>query len=109
MTINTNLTANELKAAIILVTSCLDGMGGKRPADLAHDEYTWVEAGDLMKAGFSRHEANGTFGALMEKGFVSSYGKRRNGENKMIEEWVLATAAWQFLDTVWDAQTAAAE
>lgn len=91
-----NLTQNELAAALVLVKSCLDGMGGKRPADLQHDEYTWVSANDLMAAGWNKNEATGTFGALMEKGLV--YESDRN-------EWVLATAAWQYLDTVWDAQT----
>ena len=93
--LNTNLTANETKAALILVRSCLDGMGGQRPADLGGDEYTWVSAKDLMAAGYSAASANATFGSLMEKGFVSV-----NGKN----EWVLNTAAWQYLDTIWDAQ-----
>ena len=98
--LNTNLTANETKAALILVRSCLDGMGGSRPADLEHDEYTWVSAKDLMAAGYSAAAANATFGALMAKGFVSIYDKN---------EWVLNTAAWQYLDTIWDAQNAAPE
>lgn len=94
MTINTNLTANELKAALVLVRSCLKGMGGNRPGDLAHDEYTWVTAEDLMKAGWNKNEATGTFGALMAKGYVMEYDRN---------EWCMTTAAWQHLDTVWDA------
>lgn len=97
MTLNTNLTDNELKAALVLVKSCLDGMGGSRPADLGGDEYTWVSAKDLMAAGWNKNEATGTFGALMDKGFVSEYDKN---------EWVLETEAWKYLDTIWDAQTA---
>lgn len=96
MALNINLTDNELKAALVLVKSCFTGMGGKRPADLGGDEYTWVSAKDLMKAGWTAPEANGTFGALMDKGFVSEYDKN---------EWVLETEAWQYLDTIWDAQT----
>lgn len=90
---NTNLTPNELRAALILVRSCFEGMGGKRPGDLADDEYTWVDAKVLMESGYNRHEAAGTFGALMEKGFVYEYDKN---------EWVLSTKAWQYLDTIWD-------
>lgn len=97
MAINTNLTDNELKAALVLVKSCFTGVGGRRPADLGGDEYTWVSAKDLMKAGWTAPEANGTFGALMDKGFVSEYDKN---------EWVLETEAWKYLDTIWDAQTA---
>lgn len=91
-----DLTQNELKAALVLVKSCLDGMGGKRPADLEHDEYTWVSAKDLMAAGWNKNEAAGTFGALMEKGLVVECDRN---------EWCLTTQAWQYLDTVWDAQT----
>jgi hypothetical protein len=33
-------------------------MGGDRPADLEHDEYTWVDLGDLVnRGGYSQHEA----------------------------------------------------
>ena len=96
MTATFDLTTNELKAALVLVKSCLDGMGGSRPADLGNDEYTWVSAKDLMAAGWNKNEAAGTFGALMEKGLVSEYDRN---------EWVLTTEAWKWLDTVWDAQT----
>lgn len=92
--LNTSLTANELKAAMVLVTKCLGGMGGSRPADLGGDEYTWVDAKMLMAHGWNKNEAAGTFGALMEKGWVSEYDKK---------EWVLETEAWQHLDTLWDA------
>jgi hypothetical protein len=94
MALNTNLTDNELKAALTLVASCLDGMGGNRPADLEHDEYTWIDAGDLMKAGWNKNEAAGTLGALEAKGFTYEYDRN---------QLVLATAAWRWLDTVWDA------
>jgi hypothetical protein len=93
MPINTNLTDNEMKAAIVLVKSCLHGMGGNRPSDLEDDEYTWISARDLMEAGWSAASANATFGALMAKGFVGQFDKN---------EWVLETSAWKYLDTVWD-------
>ena len=90
---NTNLTPNELRAALILVRVCFKGMGGNRPGDLADDPFTWVDAKDLIEAGYNRHEAAGTFGALMEKGFVME-----NDKNS----WIMTDAAWQYLDTIWD-------
>lgn len=89
-----DFTPGELKVAMILVASCLDGMGGKRPADLEHDEFTWIDLGDLISKGYSRFEAAGFWSSLADKGAIFEY-----DEN----EWVLQTSAWQFLDTVWDA------
>lgn len=89
-----NLTQNELDAAMAIVSDCLDGMGGSRPSDLEYDEYTWTDAKVLMAAGWTRSEATGTFGALMEKGLVTEYDKN---------EWALVTDAWCWLDTQWDA------
>lgn len=97
---NSNLTANELAAALVLVKSCLSGMGGKRPSDLDNDPYTWVDAKDLMKAGWSAPEAAGTFGSLIEKGFIDAISST---------EWAMRTEAYQFLDTIWDAQTSEKE
>lgn len=88
-----NLTENETRAALVLVKSCLDGMGGKRPSDLEYDEYTWVSAKELMEAGWNKNEAAGTFGALMEKGMVVEHDRN---------EWALTTEGWRFLDTIWD-------
>ena len=93
-----DLTENETLASLALVKPCLAAMGGKRPADLEDDEYTWVDITVLTDAGWNRHEAAGTFGALMEKSIVSEYDKN---------EWVLTTAAWVWLDTIWDKAAAA--
>lgn len=79
-----NFTANEARAVKALYASCLGAMGGKTYADLESDPFTWVDAGDLMKAGWSRAEANGTLGALIEKGAVSQHDKN---------EWVLELIA----------------
>lgn len=87
------LTHNEIRAAFILVSSCLAGMGGNRPGNLEDDEYTWIDIQDLMAKGYSRHEAAGTFSSLDSKGVISEYDKN---------EWILNTKAWQWLDTVWD-------
>lgn len=91
--INTNLTEGELKVAMILVKSCLNGMGGQRPADLAHDEYTWINLQDVIDGGYTRAEARGYWSALTKKNFIDDMGDN---------EWALATAAWKFLDTVWE-------
>lgn len=93
MTATFTLTENETLAALALVTSCLNGMGGKRPSDLHSDPYTWVDAKDLMAAGWSAPEATGTFGALQEKGLVSAYSSK---------EWTLNMDAVDYLDTLWD-------
>lgn len=88
-----NLTEKETKAAVIFVKSCLQGMGGKRPADLADDEFTWVGLDDLTDAGLSRFEAAGAMSALADKGIIFEYEKN---------EWILTTEAWKWLDTKWD-------
>ena len=101
-----DLTPNELKAALVLVKECLDGMGGKRPGDLEHDEYTWIAPEDLIKAGWGNEAAAGTWGALEAKGIIQEYAaaqKARPGRKAKPAEYILTTAAWRWLDTVWDA------
>lgn len=105
MTKTFELTVNELRAALVIVGNCLDGMGGRRPMDLLADPFTWCEAGDLIDAGWTRHEAAGTFGSLLEKGVVRSEGKSRK-EGKMVEEFTLTEAAFRWLDTKWDDRAA---
>lgn len=90
-----NLTDNEIRAALILVKSCLRGMGGERPIDLDTDPYTWVSPDDLMAQGYTRHEAAGTWGALLDKNVVYEYDTN---------EWAMADDAYRFLDTIWDEQ-----
>ena len=90
-----DLTANELKAALVLVRECLSGMGGERPSDLDSDPYTWCDAKTLIDAGWSKEAAAGTYGSLAEKGFIHL---DREGD-------CVSTAGYQFIDTVWDAQT----
>ena len=88
-----NLTEKEFKAARIFVETCLDGMGGKRPSDLEYDEYTWIDANDLISNGHTRHEAAGLMSSLSEKGFIAEYDRG---------EWIVQTAGWRWFDTVWD-------
>ncbi|UPT53354.1 hypothetical protein [Synechococcus phage Ssp-JY38] len=88
------LTDNEFHAAMILVNECLNGMGGQRPSDLEHDEYTWVDIDVLVAHGWSKEEAAGTFSALDAKGVVYEADT---------DQMAMSTLAWKWLDTKWDA------
>jgi hypothetical protein len=93
-----NLTDNELKVAMILVQECLNGMGGSRPSDLEHDEYTWVEPSDLFSYGYSKNEAAGFWSSLNDKGFIAlDY----DDSPYCCSDYV-TTEGWRWLDTVWD-------
>ena len=99
-----NLTTNELKATIALVKNCLAGMCGERPADLMDDPYTWAEPQDLIDAGWTKHEAAGTWGALEEKGIVGGDTKRTYfmGQPEPLESYV-DESVLPWLETIWDA------
>ena len=64
------LTLNQTSAMHWLIKSCLVNMGGKNLSDLKCDPFTWVDAGDLVDAGWGRKEAEGTFGSLVAAGLV---------------------------------------
>lgn len=99
-----NLTEAEFAVARILVGECLDGMGGSRPADLEHDEYTWADPQDLVKGhGYTRHQAAGFFSSLSEKGFIEDYGDEKDMFGRPQAHWVVTTKGWKWMDTVWDA------
>lgn len=66
----TKFTANEAEAVVALIKSCLVSMGGKTLSDLDGDPHTWVDAADLMDAGWGQKEAEGTFGSLVAKGYI---------------------------------------
>lgn len=90
------LTEKELKAATILVQSCLSNMGGSRPSDLDADPFTWVEIKDLMEEGYSQNEAAGLFSSLSSKGFIG-------GEyNTKSCDTFVTTEAYRFMDTMWE-------
>ena len=93
MTKTFDLTANETRAALILVDTCLEGMGGSRPSDLDDDPYTWVAPADLIENGYSKAEAAGTWGALLEKKMI---------EEVDTNEWCVTEAGYRFIDTIWD-------
>ena len=87
------LTENELRAVFVLVGWCLENMGGKRPADLGDDPFTWAYPDTLVEAGWSNQAAAGTWGALLDKGIVVWHDK---------QEWYMPDPVWQWLDTIWD-------
>lgn len=63
----TNYTDNEKAAITALFKSCLSNMGGSSLEDLDGDPFTWVDASDLVDAGWGQKQAEGTFGSLVEK------------------------------------------
>lgn len=97
-----NLTDAEAKVALILVNECLAGMGGDRPADLEHDEYTWADAADLKAHGYSRHEAAGFFSSLTTKGFLEQVDDPKDMFGQPQVHMAVATKGWKWVDTVWD-------
>jgi|TARA_B110000908_G_C10206425_1_gene427971 hypothetical protein len=64
------LTHNQSAAMHWLIKSCCANMGGKNLADLQCDPFTWVDVDDLIDAGWSRKEAEGTFGSLVASGHI---------------------------------------
>jgi hypothetical protein len=91
-TILDTLTEGELKAARILVAECLRGMGGKRPADLESDPFTWTLPQILIDAGYSRHEAAGFWSSLLAKGAIEEYDRN---------EWIVADETWRAFEAIW--------
>lgn len=68
-----DFTANQAAAITALIKSCLHNMGGKKLAHLQNDPLVWVEASDLVAAGWGQKEAEGTFGSLVSAGIVYYY------------------------------------
>ena len=66
----TNLTENQASAMTALIKSCLDNMGGEDLSDLQDDPCTWVDASDLVNAGWEQKQAEGTFGSLVAEGLI---------------------------------------
>ena len=66
----TNLTENQKAAMTALIKVCLNNMGGSDLNDLQGDPYTWVDASDLVAAGWDQKQAEGTFGSLVAAGLI---------------------------------------
>ena len=75
-----NLTANQVNAMTALIKSCLGNMGGSTLADLEDDPFTWVDASDLVEAGWGQKEAEGTFGSLVAADLIYLYDQRSAGD-----------------------------
>ena len=67
---NTELTDNQKKAMTALVATCLSTVGAKVVADFAEEYWNLVDASDLVMAGWSQKEAEGTFGSLVAAGLI---------------------------------------
>ena len=78
------LTTNQTAAMHWLIKSCCSNMGGSTLADLQSDPFTWVDADDLIDAGWGRKQAEGTFGSLVAAGLVYD-----NGDDMfaLTEDW----------------------
>ena len=74
------LTDNQTRAVTALIKSCLGNIGGKTLADLQDDPFTWVDSSDLVEAGWSQKEAEGTFGSLVAADLVYLYDRRSAGD-----------------------------
>ena len=64
------LTENQTAAMTALIKSCLENMGGADLAELQCDPFVWVDASDLVEAGWGQKEAEGTFGSLVVEGLI---------------------------------------
>ncbi len=60
-------TDNEIRALQVIFADCLAGMGGSNWEDLESDPYTWTDPSVLVKKGWTKREAGGTFAALIVK------------------------------------------
>jgi len=77
----TSLTDNQNRAMTALIKSCLGNMGGSTLANLQGDPFTWVDAEDLVEAGWGQKEAEGTFGSLVAADLVYLYDSAGDGDN----------------------------
>ena len=80
----TTLTQNQAAAMTALIKSCLDNMGGSSLECLQDDPLTWVDAQDLIDAGWSQKEAEGTFGSLVSAGLIHEHDLKEFALN---EDW----------------------
>ena len=97
-----NFTENEKRAALCLVAECLYAMGGERPMDLEDDKFTWCHVSVLVDAGWSKHEAAGTYGSLESKGALDI---DRDPNNFFgAEAWVdtIRDELYQWAESHWD-------
>ncbi len=70
MSNSTQLTANQTAAMITLVKAGMSNTGAKCINDMMDDPMPVVQASDLVKAGWSQKQAEGTFGSLVASGHI---------------------------------------
>jgi hypothetical protein len=78
------LTENQSRAMTALIKSCLSNMGGRSLRELKSDPFVWVDVNDLVNAGWSQKEAEGTFGSLVNADMVYDNG---DGDFALNEDW----------------------
>ena len=70
MSNSTQLTANQTAAMITLVKAGMSNTGAKCINDMMDDPMPVVQASDLVEAGWSQKQAEGTFGSLVASGHI---------------------------------------
>ena len=64
------LTQNQKHAMTTLVKSGMSNIGAKCIDEIMDDPFPVVQANDLVKAGWSQKQAEGTFGSLVASGHI---------------------------------------
>jgi hypothetical protein len=95
-----DFTQNEKLAALHLVLGCLESIGGVRPMDLEDDSFTWCHVDVLMGAGWSKHEAAGTYGSLFEKNALWIEKDVRSGDDAWQD--TISHELYQWAESHWD-------
>ena len=70
MSNSTQLTANQTAAMITLVKASMKNTGAKCISDMIDEPFLVTEARDLVEAGWSQKQAEGTFGSLVASGHI---------------------------------------
>ena len=84
-TTSAELTANQKKAMTVPIDGCLLNVGGTVVQDLEDEFYTLVSVDDLVSAGWSQKEAEGTFGSLVASGLIQ-YEVWEEGQYTILED-----------------------
>lgn len=64
------LTENQAKAMNVMIAECIRNVGGETFDDFRNDPFDYVGVEDLVAAGWSQKEAEGTFGSLIAAGLI---------------------------------------
>lgn len=94
------LTDNEFNALYLLVSDCLENMGGSRPSDIHEDPLTWTDSKVLWESGkWTKPESRGTYSALGKKGLITIETKP---EWPDVTEDMVNDFVFDMFDTIWD-------